>query len=146
MSGSISDVLNGVATLLDANSIGVYETTGTYASTDWAITLDLIPPAPDNCITIRAYVLSADPYPVASGLIGLQFVVRSLSRSNERDKQDAIFQLLHAREDDTFGSVHVALTQWRSAVPLGLDDNFRSESTSNYSLMVDYPPTSNRPD
>lgn len=146
MSGPTTDILTGLAALFNTNSVGVYQPTGAYADSDWAIILDLLPASPDNAIALRGYILTADPYPTASGIVGVQFQTRATTRAADRDKQDEIYTLLHARENTVFGSVHVALMSWKSAVPLGQDDTLRWESTSNYNLMVDYPPTSNRPD
>jgi hypothetical protein len=136
--GYTSQLLTGLAALMEEAGLGVYRPDGVIADGETGIFLHRLPEAPD-----RAYALT--PYPVEdTGLTdvtdGIQVRMRAGPDPNDvSDMADAVRDLLHMREATLLGSVRVSLMWRRSQAPMGQDVHGREEISSNYYLRSNRP-------
>ena len=145
MSGFETDLLTGVAQLIAAANLGVWRSTGVYATTEVGITFDTIPQAPDGVITLTDYVVSDDPT-LSDSVIGVQVRTRAAGQDPRpvKDLDGAIFNVLHGLEGVTLsGGVHLVSMTRRSGASLGQDANNRWMRSSNYYATV-WRPSANR--
>jgi hypothetical protein len=140
-----SDLLTGIAQLLNDQAVGVYKTTGTYAATDTAIVFGELPTSPDRCIGLSLYSATDAPKQNLS-TVRLQVMMRG-AVNNSLDVGDlatAVFGVLQGLEGRDFGTAHAVQVGRISAVPLGLDSNKRSERSDNYQADINTPYTTYR--
>lgn len=129
--GHTSQLLTGLAELMESAGLGVYRPDGVITDGETGIFLHRLPEAPD-----RAYALT--PYPVEdTGLTdvidGVQIRMRAGPNPVEvLNMADAVRDLLHMRENTVFGAVRVSLIWRQSQAPMGQDAHGREELTSNY--------------
>lgn len=138
--GHTSQIITGLAQLLDAAGLGVYRTDGVYADAETGIFLHRMPEGPD-----KAYAIT--PYPVEdTGLSdvidGVQIRMRAGPDPREvLDMADAVRDLLHMREALVVGGVRLSLIWRDSQAPMGQDQHGREELTSNYYVRSNRPST-----
>src|SRR5690606_30908719 len=90
-----TDFMTALAQLLHDQGIGTFRTSGTYASTETAITMDQLPTDPDRAIAISLYPVSDAG--TTDSIQGIQLRVRG-PRNDRRfvkDTTDRIYDALH---------------------------------------------------
>lgn len=136
--GHTSQLLEGLAALMESAGLGVYRPDGVYQAGETGIFLHRLPETPD-----RAYALT--PYPVEDTdltdvIDGMQIRMRAGPDPLEvSDMADTVRDLLHNRRGDTFGSVRIALMWRQSQAPMGQDTHGREELTANYYIRSTRP-------
>lgn len=145
--GWTSQLLTGLAELLDTGGAGTWRPSGAYTDDETAIVIRAVPQQPDRLITLAAYPLGDDLPGMADHTVGVQVRCRGLPddpRSCE-DLADAVYELLDSLGRRTVGTVPVVDVVRRSYTALGQDTNRRWESSSNYYVEA-MRPTTNRTD
>lgn len=126
-----SDLLAGLAQLLDGAGLGTYRPTGVYTAEETGITVAVVPDAPDRLICLT-------PYPVEdTGLTdvitGVQIRMRAgRNPTDVSDLADSVRDLFHNRRGFTAGAVLVTAMWRESQALLGQDEHGRIELASNY--------------
>ena len=126
-----SQLLTGLAELMQEANLGVYRPDGTVKDYETGIFLHRMPEGPD-----KAYALT--PYPVEdTGLTDVIDAVQIRMRAGMdplevSDMADAVRDLLHMRENTWFGELRASLIWRQSQAPMGQDTHGREELTSNY--------------
>lgn len=132
--GWTSDLLNGLAQLLEDNGVGDWKPGGAYTSSDTGIYIGASPPGPARAIVLAQYGVDEHvslPHVVA----GVQVRTRAgPDPTAVQDLDDAVFDVLHGLTDVTFGEAHVKQMYRRSNTSLGQarDSVDRWERSSNY--------------
>lgn len=147
MSSWESDLLVGIAELLDGQGVGTYRATGTYAADETAIVFGELPTSPDRAIGLALYNGAADEPTQNLSHPRLQLMVRG-GRGLPLDAGDvatAAFMVLQGVEHRDYGTAHLVQALRVSAVPLGVDDNRRTQRADNYQLDVNTPHSAGRP-
>lgn len=137
----LPDIVDGIARLLAAQSVGTYRPTGIYTSSETAITDTAMPDSPDRAIVLTAYD-TADAADLTDCTVFLQ--VRTRASTDPRqvaDLDEAVFGVLHGLRDQQFGTAAVRLIKRENTAPLGADATGRHERTSNYTLRAQRPAT-----
>lgn len=140
-----SDILVGIAGLLDAAGVGVYSPTGGYQSTDTAIVFGELPTSPNRVVALTLYT-SSDEIKQNLSEFRVQLMFRG-GVNNSLDVGDlasSCFTALQGTESVEFGAVHVIQIYRTSFVPQGLDSNKRYERADNYVVQVNTPLTPGR--
>lgn len=135
-------VLEGIAALLAANSIGTWSKTTAYTPTQVGIYDGPIGSDTPEAIGLTLYPVS-DPVDSES-IIGLQIMFQSASKSTLRDRAETVFNLLHASWGLQLPQVRITHLLRRSSSDLGRDDAGRWLRSDNYYLNLNRP-TANRP-
>jgi hypothetical protein len=140
------DILQGFAELLMSAGVAVYSTTTPYQPSDTAIAFGIMPSTPDRVVVLNFVPLTDDPS-TPMGLVMVQVAGRGIPNNplDTNDLMDEVFQTLHGRTNLTFGATHVLQVNRHTSVPMGHDENTRSERADGYYLDVDYEPTNLRP-
>jgi hypothetical protein len=136
-----SDLLSGLAVLLEDAGIGEWHPDGAlYAADEVAITLRALPDKPDRALALAAYPLSDHPSENDSKL-GVQVRTRGAGQDprGADDLGDAVFEVLHGLTETVLGGVYVIQALRQSSAPLGRDESGRFEATSNFHLDVARP-------
>ncbi|MFB7900207.1 minor capsid protein [Streptomyces xiamenensis] len=127
-----SDLLDGVARLLDAEGVGAYRPDGIYTAGDTAIVIADMPPAPDRVICLSAYPVEDSPA-LTDTVTGVQ--VRTRAGPDPRavaDLDDQALDVLNGSGPHHFGAARVQLIYRQSAADIGADQLGRRERSSNY--------------
>lgn len=133
------DVVDGLARLLDTAGVATYRPDGVYATTDTAITDTVMPDSPDRAVVFTAYD-TADSAQLTDCTVFVQVRTRAgLDPREVAALDDAVFGVLHALRDQTFGAARVALIKRDNTATLGADSLGRFERTSNYTLRAQRP-------
>ncbi|WP_232788697.1 minor capsid protein [Streptomyces odonnellii] len=133
--GYTTDLLTGLAVLMDGGGLGVYRASGVYAAGETGITIAKVPEAPDRIICLT-------PYPVEDTggtdvITGVQIRMRAGPDPREvLDLADVVRDLLHGRENFYLGPVRVALAWRQSQGLMGQDAHSREELSANYYLRT----------
>lgn len=149
-----ADLLNGIATEIQAAAIGTYRADGSaYQVGETAVVFDFMPqgteatpPAPDRVIVLTAYILGDD-----AGNPWTQYRIQARFRGlpNQPDDvwalRDGFNQLFQSRSATTYGSLTVAQALRVSSIPLGQDDRRRFQISDNYTFDAQLPGTPSRP-
>ncbi|WKU03754.1 minor capsid protein [Micromonospora sp. HUAS LYJ1] len=145
--GWTSQLLTGLAELIDAADVGTWQPSGAYPSDATAIVIRAIPQQPDRLITLAAYPLGADLPGMADHAVGVQVRCRGLPDDprDVEDLADAVYDLLDSLGRAAVGTVSVVDITRRSYTSLGQDGNRRWETSSNYTVQA-MRPTANRID
>lgn len=129
-------LLTAIGQYLGTAQVGRWMTSGTYASTDTAITLDVLPATPDKAIAMTLY-------PVRDGtntdtVIGLQLRIRGKpnDRISDKDIVDRAFDALHGLNGVDLDGIPIVLIEHMSGAALGPDGNNRLEHTANYYITL----------
>jgi hypothetical protein len=149
VSGPTSDMLDGLARMLDTAGVAVYRPSdgATYAADETAISFKDLPPDPDRVVVITPANTPATTPVITYGQRIVQLRFRGTAVATDVDDlADAAFVVLHGAADLTFGSVHVTQILRFSSIPLGMDEQDRRwQRSDNYLLDVDWPTSANRP-
>ena len=131
--GYTTDLLTGLAQMLDAEGIGVWQPDGLYAADQVAIVLSVVPQSPDAVIVLSSYSVTDDPIQ-ADSITGVQIRTRSAGQDPRPtdDLADSIFDLLHGAAGLVLGGIKAQLVYRSSWTPLGEDQNRRHERSDNY--------------
>ncbi|MGW7498585.1 minor capsid protein [Streptomyces luteogriseus] len=125
------DLLQGVAELLAAAEVGVYDPTGALPAGATGIVLGRMPDGPDRAIGLT-------PYPVADddstdSITGLQARMRAGTDITALVQlANDVFSVLHNRRDYRVRGVQVEVSWRNSQAWIGQDARGRMELTSNY--------------
>ncbi len=144
-----SDVLTGIAGLITGAGLATWNPNGGYQLTDTGILMKIMADGatvPDRVVVLNLVPLT-DEVSNPRGRTMLQIAGRGI-RNQPLDVDtlmDPIFDLLHGRKGDVFGSVTVVQMFRTSSVPMGEDALTRSERADKYYLDVAAAPTLNRP-
>lgn len=125
------DLLQGVAELLAANEIGVYDPAGALPAGATGIVLGRMPDGPDR-------VIALNPYPVADddstdSVTGIQ--ARMRAGTNVLDLvqlAEDVFTVLHNRDNYQVRGVQVEISWRNSQAWIGQDSRGRMELVGNY--------------
>jgi hypothetical protein len=140
------DIVEGVAGLIVAAGIAVFNPSGVYADTDTGIVFKVVPAKPDRVVILTAVPMT-DDVSMPLGQVMLQVRTRGLP-NNPLDVDDLaspIFDLLQGRTYDTFGGTTVVQYRRTTSIPNGQDAAERFEKIDQFYLDVDYPATALRP-
>lgn len=143
MSDFQSNLLTGLAVLLDAQSLGTYRASGAYESTETAIVVGQLPQEPDRVIALMCYPVEDDPA-LSDSIIGVRIRTRwgGLDLRAVQDLSDLIFKYLQGKHQFTLSTnVHVVYSERNSGGPIGQDTSNRWEWSDNYYLTVWRPST-----
>ncbi|WP_406412061.1 minor capsid protein [Streptomyces halstedii] len=127
-----TDLLDGLARLLDAAGIGTYRPTGAYTKGETAITIGTMPPVPDRVICLDAYAVE-ESAALTDTTTGVQVWTRA--GPDPRDAialDDDVFGLLQGSGPYLWGVARVQLIYRQSAAGLGTDVNGCWQRTSNF--------------
>lgn len=147
MSSWESDLLVGLAELLDGQGVAKYRPTGAYAAGETPIVFGELPTTPDRAIGLALYSGPADEATQNLSHPRLQLMVRG-GRGLPLDAGDlatAAFMVLQAIEHRDYGTAHLVQALRTSAVPLGVDENRRTQRADSYQLDVNTPHSAGRP-
>ncbi|MEU6279729.1 minor capsid protein [Streptomyces sp. NPDC047028] len=126
-----SDLLQGIAQLLDTAGVGVYDPDSVLPADATGIVLGKVPDGPDR-------VLGLTPYPVADddstdSVTGVQARMRAgVNPLDVIALADAVFDALHNVRSYTAGGVWVEISWRNSQAWIGQDTSGRQELTANY--------------
>lgn len=147
MSSWESDLLLGIAALLDGQGVGTYRGDGSaYAAGETAIVFGELPTSPDRAVGLALYNGGADDVAQNVSHPRLQLMFRGV-RGNPLDAGDlatAAFLVLHAAEHRDYGTAHLIQALRVTTVPLGVDENRRHQRADNYQLDVNTPYSAGR--
>ena len=135
-------LIRGLAAALAAAGIGAWSTTVAYAPSVVGIYDGPIGSDTVEGIGIETYAVQ-DAVDSRS-IVGVQFTMRSATRSALRDRAEAVFVLFHAAWGPSFGGVRVAQMLRQSSADLGMSESGAYLRVDNYYLTVNRP-TPNRP-
>lgn len=136
--GYTSDLVLGLAELLDAEGVGVYREDTPYGPDDTAIVQRSMPDAPDRAVCLTPYPVDDDV--TTDAVTGVQVRYRAGVDPNDvLDLGDAILAVLHNRRGYQLRSVRVAVSWRQSEALLGQDAHGRDERTSNFYFQTTRP-------
>ncbi len=140
-----TDLLSGLAELLDTAGVADWATTGVYSDGQTGIYIAATPPKPDRAVCLTGY-----PVTEMVQLPDVTYAVQVRTRAgpDPRDVSDLdalIFDQFHGLAQVTFGAAHVVQMWRQSSAPMGRDSNDRIEWSSNYYLNA-VRPTAHRPE
>jgi hypothetical protein len=144
MSSWESDLLLGIAALLDGQGVGTFRGDGSaYAAGETAIVFGELPTGPDRAIGLALYNGGADDVAQNVSRPRLQLMFRGAPGLplDAGDIASAAFLVLHGAEHRDYGTAHLIQALRQSTVPLGVDDNRRTMRSDNYALDVNTPHT-----
>lgn len=149
MSGWTTNLVGGLAQLLEDAGVGVYRPTGAYADGETGIYDRYIPPT-GRCITLSAYPTTPGTPGLADVSVGVQVRVRGDGDPVSCDDlADAVFEVLDgAGQRDggpqlDLGGVKVVQIWRQSYTPLGPDANGQWERSENFYVDAMRPTTFN---
>jgi hypothetical protein len=144
-----SDILTGIAQLIAGASLATWNPSGTYTTNQTGILMKIMADGagvPDRVVVLNLVPLTDEISNPRSRKM-LQIAGRGV-RNQPLDVDalmDPIFDLLHGRKGDIFGSVTVMQMFRTSSVPMGEDALVRSERADKYYLDIADVPTALRP-
>lgn len=141
MSSWESDLLLGIAALLDGQSVATYRDGTAYAAGETAIVFGELPSTPDRAIALALYNGPADEVTQNLSHPRLQLMFRGSPGLplDAGDLADAAFGVLHGITHRDYGLAHLVQSLRVTAVPLGVDGNRRTMRADNYQLDVNTP-------
>ncbi|MBT2509895.1 hypothetical protein J7I98_29340 [Streptomyces sp. ISL-98] len=129
--GYTSDLLGGLATLVEGTGLAMYRPDGIYAATETGITFTVMPDEPDRVLCLTAYPV--EDTDLTDATTGIQIRMRAGRDPRDLDAiADALFDLLHNRRGLVLGGVHVALIWRQSQALMGQDQHGRMELAANF--------------
>lgn len=144
-----SDVLTGIAQLIAGAGLATWNPNGVYTTSQTGILMKIMADGdtvPDRLLVLNLVPLT-DEISNPLGRSMLQIAGRG-ARNNPLDVDalmDPVFDLLHGRTGDVFGSTTVVQMFRYSSVPMGEDSLIRSERADKYYLDIAAAPTALRP-
>lgn len=145
MSGYQTNLLTGMAQLLDATDVADWSPNGVYPADARAIFLKVIPQAPDTAISLTTYPVTSGAY-LSDSVTGLQVRCRTGGQDPRPvdDLADAIFDQLHGLHDVTLASgLRVVQCLHQGGGSLGQDDLKRWGRSDNF-YVTTWRPSLNR--
>ena len=137
--GFTSDLLAGVAQLLDADGVAVWNPSGTYTDIEIGIVIGAPSQDPPSLVALATYN-NADASAASDSTVFLQARVRGADDDPRKadDLADAVFDSLQGLRK-TVNGIRIVYGKRNSSYSLGIDGNGRQERTDNYELMVHRP-------
>ncbi len=137
--GFTSDLLAGVAQLLDAEDVAVWEPSGAYTNNQIGIVIGPPSQSPPSLVALATYNNTDDPA-ASDSTVFLQARVRGPDDDPRKadDLADAVFDALQGLRA-TVNGIRIVYGKRNSTYPLGIDGNGRQERSDNYDLMVHRP-------
>lgn len=143
----VKDVLTGLAQMLSDSSIGVYKPTGAYASTDRAIVFGGWPQSPDACIVLNYTPLVLGvAVPMERGILECHVRGRPGDVFDATDTAAAVRDFLQGLTGKPLGTANIVQALHQNSVPLVQDAVKRYEHVELFTLDLDTPGTTARPD
>lgn len=141
--GWTNTLMTGLAELLAAAGVGVWNPNGVYAATDIGITVGVVPQSPEQVVCLTPYQVDDLP-----GMVDVTQGVQIRCRGNTdprvvQDLADAVYDALHGATPGTLRGIQVAQVFWQSGAPLGADELGRWERSENYYVQASRPNTHN---
>ena len=138
--GFTTDLLTGVAQLLDTETDAVWDPYGVYGVDQIGIVLGIPTQSPDSLIALAAYGNIDDPA-LADSTVQVQVRLRGPDADPRPadDLADAVFDALQGKHGAMLGPVRLVYARRSSTFPLGIDGNGRQERSDNYNLAVHRP-------
>ena len=137
--GFTSDLLAGVAQLLDADGVATWNPSGAYNNSEIGIVIGAPSQDPPSLVALATYNNTDDPA-ASDSTVFLQ--VRTRAPDDDPRKANAlsggVFNSLQGLRK-TVNGIRIVYGKRNSSYPLGIDDNGRQERTDNYELMVHRP-------
>ena len=139
--GFTTDLLTGVAQLLDAETDAVWDPDSAYEDEDIGIVLGVPTQSPPSLIALSAYGNVDDPS-LSDSDVMVQARVRGPDADPRKadDLADDVFDALQGLRT-TVNGIRIRYGKRNSTFPLGIDGNGRQERTDNYELAVHRPST-----
>ncbi|SRR6266498_3983455 len=139
--GFTSDLLTGVAQLLDADGVAVWNPFGAYSATEIGIVIGVPSQDPPSLVALAVYNNVDDPA-ASDSTVMLQVRVRAPDDDPRKadDLADGVFNSLQGMRA-TLNGIHIVYARRNSSYPLGIDSNGRQERTDNWDLVVHRPST-----
>jgi hypothetical protein len=134
MAGYQTNLTTGIAVLLADAGVASWSPTAAYDVTATGILLKVMPPEPDNAVTLSTYPVSDDPT-LADTVTGLQVMTRAGGADPRPvdDLADAVFDQLQGLHDLTLSTgVRVVMVEHKGGSSLGQDDEKRWARVDNY--------------
>lgn len=131
MSGYTSQLLDGIAGLLDEAEIGLFWPDNVVTDPNTGIFRGVMPDTPERAIALNAYPVEDNEH--TDTITGVQIRMRA-GRDPDAidDMADAVYDELHNRRHYDCGTVRVTLSWRQSQAWIGQDTHGRMELTSNY--------------
>ncbi|MET7450684.1 minor capsid protein [Streptomyces sp. NPDC005574] len=135
----LTEIVDGLAHLLDTAGIATYRPDGVYETGETAITDTVMPDSPNRAVVLTAYDTAN-----SQNLTDTTVFVQARTRAGPDPREvaaldDAVFEVLHNSGPFLFGTARVVLITRQSAAPLGADSLGRFERTSNYTVRAHRP-------
>lgn len=131
MTGYTTQLLTGIATLLDAEGVGTYDEAAVITDPDTGIFRASMPAEPNRAIALNAYPVEDSDLTVA--VTGVQIRMRAgRDPGAVDDLADEVWAVLHNRQHYDVSGVHVEISWRQSQAWIGKDDHGRMELTSNF--------------
>jgi hypothetical protein len=115
---------------------GVAKWTTPWASTDTAISVDVLPASPDKAIALTLYPVTS---PGGTDVVmGLQLRIRGKpnNRTEDKDLLDKAEDALDGLSGITWAGIPIVLVKLQSGASLGMDTANRNEHTQNYYITL----------
>ena len=130
------DLITAAGQYLAAKGAGRWLTSGTYAATDVAISIDELPASPDRGIAMSLY--DVEDTPGTDSVVGLQLWIRGAAKNkaSAKETKDAVFDALHNLQDVTWAGIPIIRIWRQSGANLGTDGNGRQEISQNYYIQL----------
>ncbi|MBQ0974565.1 hypothetical protein KBZ00_26055 [Streptomyces sp. RK31] len=126
-----TDLLRGVAELLDTQGVGTYDETGPLPAGSTGIVLGRLPDGPDRALALTTYPVGDDDS--TDSITGVQVRIRAGTNPLDvLDLSDAVFNALHNRRSWTARGVRVEISWRNSEAWIGQDQQGRMERSANY--------------
>lgn len=137
MSGWTTDLLTGLAGVLQAVGVGVWRPDGpAYTAGETGIVIGAMPPLPERIVVLAHYPVD-DHVALTHVIAGIQVRTRAgPTPVDVQDLDDEVYDALQGLAQTTFGLAHVKQCYRRSSAALGQTRDGRDlwERTSNYYL------------
>ena len=137
--GFTTELLKGVAQLLDADGVAVWNPSGVYANNEIGIVIGAPSQSPPSLVALATYNDIDDPA-ASDSTVFLQVRVRAPDDDPRKadELSDGVFNSLQGLRA-TVNGIRIVYGKRSSSYPLGIDSNGRQERTDNYELMVHRP-------
>ncbi|GGQ38624.1 minor capsid protein [Streptomyces mutabilis] len=124
-------LITGLATLLAAHQIGVYDPTGVFPDGATGIIVGRLSDEPDRAIGLTTYPVADDDS--TDSVTGVQARIRAGTAATDvLDLSDLVFGVLHNRRSYLLNGVWVEISWRNSEAWIGQDTRGRMERSANY--------------
>jgi len=127
-------LLSAAGQYLQAQGVGKWTTP--WASTDTAISVDVLPASPDKAIALTLYPVAS---PGGTDLVmGLQLRIRGRpnNRTEDKDLLDKAEDALDGLKNTTWAGIPIVLVKLQSGASLGMDTANRNEHSLNFYITL----------